>query len=74
MPSFHPEQGHYNHGAVQPIDFMESFFTPDEYRGFLKGNVIKYVARYRDKDGAKDLGKALTYLTWLKEFEEKQDK
>jgi len=70
MPRFKPPVGHYNRGVIQPIDFMESNFTPDEYRGFLKGQVIKYISRYRYKGAPiEDLTKAQTYLLWLLEFE-----
>jgi len=72
MPSYHPPVDHYNRGGIQPIDFMESNFTPDEYRGFLKGQVIKYIARYRYKAGLDDLKKASVYLDWLMEFEAKE--
>jgi hypothetical protein len=73
MPDNHPAVGHYDRGTVQPIDFMEGSFTPDEYRGYLKGNVIKYVSRYRYKGTPEaDLVKAQTYLAWLREFEQKQ--
>lgn len=36
---------HYKKLKVQPWDAMESWLTPEEFRGFLKGNVIKYIAR-----------------------------
>lgn len=75
MPSIHPPVDHYNRGTIQPIDFMESNFTPDEYRGYLKGNIIKYVSRYLlKKSPLDDLGKAKTYLDWLIEFEDKEGK
>ena len=44
MPKFHPQVPHYDHSQVQPIDFMESNFAPDEYRGFCKGQIVKYIA------------------------------
>jgi len=70
MPKFKPPVGHYNRGVIQPIDFMESNFTPDEYRGYLKGQVIKYISRYRYKGmPIEDLLKAKTYLDWLIEYE-----
>ena len=73
MPTDHPPVPHYSLGTIQPIDFMEGSFTPDEYRGFLKGQVIKYIARYRYKGTPEaDLVKAQTYLSWLAEFERKQ--
>ncbi len=69
MPKNHPPVEHYNRGKIQPIDFMEASFTPDEYIGFLKGQVIKYISRFRYKGlpGA-DLIKAQTYLSWLIEY------
>jgi hypothetical protein len=70
MPKFKPPVDHYNRGVIQPIDFMESHFTPDEYRGYLKGQVIKYISRYRYKGSPiADLAKAQTYILWLLEFE-----
>lgn len=70
MPKFKPPIPHYDRGIIQPIDFMESNFTPDEYRGYLKGQVIKYISRYRYKKmPIQDLTKAQTYLLWLIEFE-----
>jgi hypothetical protein len=70
MPKFKPPVLHYDRGTIQPIDFMESNFTPDEYRGLLKGQIIKYISRYRYKGTPiQDLTKAQTYLLWLLEFE-----
>lgn len=58
---------HYK--GIQPIDVMKENFSPDEYRGFLKGNILKYVMRYQDKGGLDDLQKAEQYLKWLIDFE-----
>lgn len=70
MPKFHPPMLHYDRGIVQPIDFIEGSFTPEEYRGYLKGQIIKYISRYRHKGAPiADLEKAKTYLLWLLEFE-----
>lgn len=52
--------------------FEKGLLTTDEARGFYKGNVIKYVTRYQDKNGVEDLEKAQTYLDQLTKFEEKQ--
>ena len=58
---------HYRaRGGIEPIDFIVS-----NSLDFLEGNVVKYVSRYRHKDGLKDLKKAQQYLTWLIEREEK---
>lgn len=60
---------HYTRLAVQPWEAMEAWMTPAEFQGFLRGNVIKYLAR--DK-GARleDWRKALHYLTKLVETAE----
>lgn len=42
----------------------------DEVIGFYKGNIIKYVTRYKEKNGLEDLEKASTYLERLKKYEE----
>ena len=58
---------HYKSKTVQPWTAMESWMTPEEFEGFLRGNVIKYIARYKDKDGLKDVLKARHYLEKLLE-------
>ena len=32
---------HYNTGKIESIDYIEDMLTPEEYRGFIKGNIIK---------------------------------
>lgn len=49
--------------------FEEGLLSPDEVRGFYKGNIIKYVTRYGDKNGTEDLKKAGIYLKRLETFE-----
>jgi hypothetical protein len=63
-------QDHYEKQGIQPITLMASNLTVDEFKGFLRGNVIKYVLRAPLKNGIEDYKKALTYLTWLIEFSE----
>ena len=41
----------------------------EAFAGFLQGNVIKYLCRYRDKNGVEDLRKARHYLDKLIEVE-----
>jgi hypothetical protein len=66
---------HYVTKSIQPWTAMESWMSPEEFEGFLRGNVIKYMARYKDKDGIKDILKAKHYLEKLLECLEtrKQD-
>lgn len=65
---------HYASKRVQPWDAMECWMSRDEFLGYLRGNVIKYVARYKEKGGVEDLRKAKHYLTKLieKEIEDGQ--
>ena len=64
-------QPHYKNKGIEPIDLMRKNFSKEEFAGFLQGNVLKYMLRYKDKNGLEDLKKAKTYLTWLIEEEEK---
>lgn len=72
MPDTKPPVAHYDRGSIQLIDFLEGSFTPGEYRGYLKGQVMKYLSRYRYKGTPEaDLIKAQTYLGWLIDYETK---
>ena len=64
-------QPHYKNKGIEPIDLMRKNFSKEEFAGFLQGNVLKYMLRYKDKNGFEDLKKAKTYLTWLIDEEEK---
>lgn len=64
---------HYNDGGIECIDAIEASMTPTEYAGFLKGQVLKYVWRYRLKGKpAEDLKKARYYLDRLIQITEKE--
>ena len=60
---------HYASKAVQPWKAMEAWMSPEAFVGYLQGNCIKYLARYRDKSGTQDLQKCQHYLTKLIEIE-----
>lgn len=47
----------------------QGLITKDEFIGFIKGNIFKYVTRYQNKNGVEDLQKAKTYLEELIKFE-----
>lgn len=58
----------------QLFDVMkDDIMTPDEYRGFLKGNALKYIHRYRHKGGIKSLEKAIVNLQELINFEKERN-
>ena len=57
-------QSHYTECGIQPIDYMRANMTQDEFMAYCIGNVIKYVSRYKRKNGLEDLKKAKVYLEW----------
>lgn len=61
---------HYIFGGIETIEYLDAKMTPEEYRGFLKGNVLKYVSRESEKNGLEDLKKAKWYLDKLIEVVE----
>ena len=56
---------HYSGKAVQPWDAMRAWMTHEQFEGYLRGNALKYLARYPDKNGLEDLKKAEHYLQKL---------
>jgi hypothetical protein len=59
---------HYHKlGLYQPWDVLKAWLTPEEYRGWMKGNAIVYLARERDKGGNTDIAKAGHHLEKLLE-------
>lgn len=60
---------HYRSKAIQPWDAMKAWMSPEQFKGFLRGNVIRYMARCDDKGGVEDLEKAAHYLSKLIELE-----
>ena len=59
---------HYESLVIEPIEVMRANFSNEEYEGYLVGNILKYVMRYKGKNGVQDLRKASTYLNELIEF------
>lgn len=57
---------HYSKMKIQPIDFITA-----NGLGYMEGNIIKYVCRYKSKNGVEDLKKAQHYLQMLIEQEER---
>ena len=68
----HPN--HYCQGGIECIKAIEASMTPEEFQGYCKGNVMKYIWRFREKNGLEDLKKARVYLGWMIESKEKQEK
>jgi hypothetical protein len=55
---------HYNQAGIECIDAIRAA-TGDGYEYYLQGNIIKYLWRYRYKNGVQDLEKAQWYLDKL---------
>lgn len=67
----HPS--HYNRGGIETIDYIRAKLNPVEFQGYCIGNVLKYVSRYRYKNGLEDMKKAQVYLAWAIESVEKEN-
>jgi hypothetical protein len=63
-PVNHPP--HYTQGSIECIDAIRAALTDDEFRGYCKGNAIKYIWRERHKGGAESVAKAKWYLERMK--------
>lgn len=55
---------HYNQGGIEAIEYIKQQLGGN-YKGYLEGNVIKYLHRYKYKNGVEDLKKARWYLDQL---------
>jgi len=56
---------HYGQGKIEAIEYISDFLTKEEYQGYLRGNIAKYLHRFPYKNGIEDLKKAKVYLEWL---------
>mgnify|MGYP003350376951 CR=1 FL=1 len=66
----HPS--HYTEGEIECIEAIEAALTPEEFRGYCKGNLMKYGWRERHKGGTESLRKGQWYLDRLIKFDEAQ--
>lgn len=65
---------HYGQGNIECIDYIEDFLTEEEFIGYLRGNIAKYLHRWRYKNGQQDLDKANWYLERLRNVNEHNEK
>lgn len=56
---------HYTAGGVECIDAIRASMSGDQFRGYVKGCVMKYLWRWERKGGVEDLQKAEWYLKEL---------
>jgi len=62
-PVNHPV--HYTQGKIECIEAIKAALTPEEFRGFCKGNALKYIWRERHKGNSESLLKAQWYMDKL---------
>ncbi len=55
---------HYQ-GEIECIECIKASMTYEEFKGYLRGNVFKYLWRYNRKNGLQDLEKSQWYLNRL---------
>lgn len=55
---------HYTDMAIQPIEFIEA-----NKLGFMEGNIIKYAARHKAKNGAEDIRKIIHYAKLILKYQ-----
>lgn len=56
---------HYKNLKIQPVEYIHANNIP-----YIEGNIIKYITRWRDKNGVKDLEKVKHYVDLLIELEQ----
>jgi len=59
---------HYKNFAIQPVEFIKA-----NELGFIEGNIIKYICRYRNTKQKRDLEKIKHYVDLLMDLEEKNN-
>jgi len=67
MDNINPD--HYKSKSKETIERLQDNLTQGEFKGYLKGNILKYLDRYEHKNGVEDLNKANWYLNKLIELE-----
>lgn len=67
----HP--AHYADKSIEVIDYIEDTLSPDGLIGYYEGNIIKYISRWRKKNGVEDLKKARWYLDRLISTQESKE-
>ena len=56
---------HYLQGGLECIDVIKAMLTAEEFKGYCKGNAVKYIWREDHKGrNIEDLKKAVVYINW----------
>lgn len=65
----HNPKHYQGRNGLEAIDVHRNFMSDEQLTGYHLGNLIKYVLRYRRKNGIEDLEKAKVHMDWLIEKE-----
>lgn len=66
----HPAHYGGEENTYETIKVLESWLSPEEYAGFCKGNIIKYLSRAALKGGTEDVRKASWYAARLARYQQ----
>ena len=58
---------HYKQGKIECIEAIQSALTEEEFRGYCKGNALKYIWREKHKGSDESLQKAAWYLDYMRQ-------
>jgi len=63
-----PQSEYYDIGGLETVDILKAKLTPEQYRGFLMGNALKYLCRanWKHPEPLRDLDKCGMYITLLR--------
>ncbi len=64
------KSSYYDAGGIEVLDVIKAKLTPEQYKGYLLGNAIKYQLRMMHKtpnQPQRDAEKAMLYSNWLLE-------
>ena len=57
---------HYQVGGIETIEYLRAKLSPEEFRGYCRGNALKYLSRAGHKDDtAQEYRKAIWYIERL---------
>ena len=59
---------HYQEKSIEPIDYINA-----NNLSFNEGNVIKYITRHKEKDGKRDIEKAIRYCEFILKYHYDQE-
>ena len=64
-----PKSTYYDAGGIETLDIIKAKLTEDEFRGYCKGNALKYICRaaHKHDDQSRDLEKAGNYIKFFSE-------